>query len=159
MKRDVNRMKIEVLKERLAAIAGHVEISTQGHYVRSVHHPDYDDSFSAQIRDCIQGSDVVFIGIDNGEERIACEKVCEQMDPVRFLSCGVSIEKEKHFYKCSWNPETPQQMEREIVYGRGNGSYISIVTEATSVAFSMLLYNLKYPDAYKFRHREKQCLF
>ncbi len=147
---DVGKKKVEVLKKRLTAIVPDAEISTYGVHFRNKGEFESKNLKFKSVRDCVFDSNVVFIGIDNNRGRIACEELCAKSGKTKFLSCGVNIdiENRKSRYECSWSPRTPEIVKEEEGYG--DGSYVSIVSEATSVAFSMLIHHLKNPEARDF---------
>ena len=66
-----------------------------------------------------------------------------------YLSCGVRADARAGVFEfeCNWLPETPPELEDEEGYGPENASFVSIVHEAVSVAFTMLLSHLKHADS------------
>ena len=61
------------------------------------------------------------------------------------LCCGVRVDREAGVYEfeCAWAQKTPEDQAEVEGYGPENASFASIVLEATSVAFTMLLSHLR----------------
>ena len=138
---DVGKSKVDVLKSRLESINSNTTVKAV-----SCHFREYDpnDSNGQEARDEICNSDVVVIAVDKNKDRMMCEKLCYEDVHKKVIGIGVYVN-EGGFagYECSWSPRTPDSKKEEEGYGIG--SYASIVIEATAVAFSMLLHNLKNP--------------
>ncbi len=153
---DVGKNKVEVLEKRLKAIAPEINVRSLAHHLLSEESIVNENSLPQEVRDCVYDSSVVFIGTDDNESRIVCEKLCGDKPDKMYLSCGIGVENGKSFFECNWKPETPEEKKDAEGYGPENASYISIVTEAASAAFSMLLHHLKSPDSDKFRQYYKE---
>jgi len=101
------------------------------------------------IRNAIKNAYAVFIAIDNRDGRLLTERLCREEGSGRYLSCGVRINPTNNEIRflCNWIPNSPEKDENyvELGYGPRNGSFASIVMEASSVAFTMLLAHLHNP--------------
>ncbi len=142
---DVGQPKVEALRNRLHSIRPNVEVSPlQDSFRRSEDLLD-DHPAGQRVRDAVYDSDVVFIGTDSNTSRLAIERLCQDKGRGTLLSCGVRVDRKAGVfeYECSWRPRTPVDLETAKGYGPENASYASIVLEATSVAFTMLLSHLK----------------
>ena len=149
---DIGNKKADILKERLKLIEPETNVRSFIHHLISEENIVDGNILAQAVRDCIHDADVVFIGTDNNKSRIICEDICSVNNEKMFLSIGIAVENEKSFFECTWKPETDEADKEREGYGPENASYISIVTEATSVAFSMLLHHLKNPGSGKFKH-------
>jgi len=154
---NVGENKVNILKERLESIGPEINVCSFTDYLRSREHTTPGNHQGQKVRDCVYDADAIFIGTDTNESRIVCEELCKDKSGGKiYLSCGIGVEKEKSFFECNWKPETPIKKQKGTGYGPENASYISIVTEATSVAFSMLLYHLKKPQSDKYKKYYKE---
>lgn len=150
---DCEKPKVEVLKKRLESIRPScLKIRAIPDSFRRPEDILEAHSISQQARDAVCDADVVFIGTDTNKSRLAVEKLCHGEDKGRYLSCGVLVDPEAgaFTFECAWLPETPPEREGDEGYGPGNASFASIVHEAVSVAFTMLLSHLKCADS-RFR--------
>ena len=70
------------------------------------------------------------------------------------------MDKEKRlaYYECTWKPKTPVEKKEAEGYGPENGSFASIVLEATAVGFHLMLHHLKNSGKTKYSHYEKKYL-
>ena len=148
---DIDHKKVDVLKSRFDKITSSLKIETVATHLREY---DKDDNNGQIARNAVCNADIIIIAVDNNKIRIECEKLaCEHGK--KFMGMGVFVNKDGHSgFECTWVPETPKATEG--AEGYGVGSYISIVVEATSVAFSMLLHNLKKPNSNDFRKYYKE---
>lgn len=130
---DVDTPKVEALKRRLLAINDKVDVHT------------VQDTFpvSQQTKDAVCGSDIVFIATDTNRSRIAIIDFC-RIERKETLSAGVFVDRESGVYEleCQWNPRAPREKKDAEGYGPRNASVASLLLEATSVAFTMLLSHL-----------------
>ena len=149
---DIGNKKANSLEKRLKLIEPEANVRSFKHHLISEENIVDGNSLAQAVRDCIHDADVVFIGTDNNKSRMICEDLCSVMNEKMFLSVGIAVEDEKSFFECTWKPETDEADKEREGYGPENASYISIVTEATSVAFSMLLHHLKNPESGEFKH-------
>ena len=93
----------------------------------------------------------VFIAVDDLKSRISIERFCNEHGEGRYLSCGILVDPKKDGFQfeCIWKPDSSNaEIDIEEGYGPDNASFASIVVEATSVAFTMLLSHMKDPDSY-----------
>lgn len=143
---DIDKPKVEVLKSRLESINPKVHVTPIDCHLRQLDPGDYEGQRS---RDAVYNSDIAIIAVDENRYRIECEKLCYESD-TKYLGIGVYVDEiGSAGYECYWSSrETPEEKEEDEGYGRG--SYATIVIEATSVAFSMLLHHLSNPDSRDF---------
>lgn len=148
---DGGNKKVGILENQLKSINPEINVHSFAHHLISEENTVDGNCLAQAVRDCIRDSNVVFIGTDTNESRILCEGLCRNKGGKEYLSVGIHVEYGKSFFECNWRPKTPEAKREERGYGPENASYISIVTEATCVAFSMLLHHLKNPESRKFR--------
>ena len=149
---DDGKKKVRVLKERFETINSDVSIHCVPDHFRKEEYIINPCGDEQKTRDHVHNADIVYIGMDKNDVRIECEKLCKDSSNVKtYLSVGVRVEKNKSCFECTWKPETPEAKKKDEGYGENNASYISIVAEATSVAFSMLLHHLDNPKSKKFK--------
>ena len=148
---DVASKKADILKRRLKLINPEINVRSFTRHLISEENTVDGNRLAQAVRDCIRDADVLFIGTDTNESRIVCEDLCRNNEGKIYLSTGIHVGKRKSFFECNWRPKTPPAKKEARGYGPKNASYISIITEATSVAFSMLLHHLKNPESKKFR--------
>ena len=148
-KADIGMPKVCALKRRLLDICSAVSIFTHFDSFRTLNNNRPDQPQGQEVRDSVYDSDVVFIATDTHDSRLAIEELCRSKTKLKYLSCGIYIDREagENFYICSWLPRTPLECRQEEGYGPENASYAAIVQEATSMAFSMLLNHLSCPDS------------
>ena len=147
---DVGNPKVEVLKKRLDLIHPRcLEICTLKDSFRKSEEILEDNPIGQQVRDAVYDADVVFVGTDTNTSRLAIEELCGDKDGGMLLSAGVGVDRKSGVfeYECTWSPKTPFQRAEAQGYGPENASFASIILEATSVAFTMLLSNLKCRDS------------
>ena len=143
---DVEEPKVKVLERHLRAIAGNELDVCSLH--DSFRRPDQildDNLVGQQVRDEVHDADVVFVATDTNTSRLAIEELCRGKDGGMLLCCGVRVDREVgvYEYECAWSPKTPEDQADVEGYGPENASFASIVLEATSVAFTMLLSHLQ----------------
>lgn len=151
IKSDVGKYKTEALKVHLESINNKAIIQTKNQHFGD---NNFQDKNRQLVRDLIFSSSVVLIAIDNNSDRKKCEDMLrEGGSSAVFMSIGVAIDKSKNTssYECIWKPKTVVNLEAEG-YGENNGSYMSIVLEAISVGFNMMLHHLQNPKSTKFTH-------
>lgn len=145
---DVEKRKVEVLEKRLKGIQEDLRITTYTDHFRE-RGADLPGDYSNQnVRDAVCDSDVVFIGTDSNESRIAIIDLC-RVERKEFLTCGIEIDREdgRYGFECRWRPSPPRDRPEGEGYGPDNASFASIVLEATSIAFTMLLSHLLSEDS------------
>ena len=144
--KDVGEPKVEVLERHLRAVAGNdLEVCS---LYDSFRRPDQildGNTASQRVRDEVHDADVVFIATDTNTSRLAIEELCRGKDGGILLCCGVRVDREAgvYEYECALSPKTPADQAEVEGYGPENASFASIVLEATSVAFTMLLSHLQ----------------
>ena len=141
---DLKNPKVEVLKDRLDSICPNLEILALHDSFRKPEEILDDHPIGQSVRDAVYDADVVFVGTDTNTSRIAIEELCKDKPNSMLLSCGVLVDKESGIfeYECTWSPKTPVQKADAEGYGPENASFASIVHEATSIAFTMLISHL-----------------
>lgn len=147
---DIGDSKVEVLKKRLDSIRpGCLEVCTLQDSFRKRKGNLEGNSIGQQVRDAVHDADVVFVGTDTNTSRLAIEELCRDKDSGMLLSCGVVVDRKLGVFEfeCTWSPKTPVEHEDARGYGPENASFASILLEATSVAFTMLLSHLKYKNS------------
>lgn len=151
---DVGQHKVEVLKNYLKAINGEVTVEIEKYHLKKVFP---GDNRAQKGRDHIARSDIVVIVADKNDVRIECEELCRNSTKVDYLSVGVEIDRQKTTatIECTWKPKTPLKEKEREGYGQDNGSFASIILEASSVAFHMMLHHIQNPNSKKFRHYVK----
>lgn len=157
---DVGEPKVKVLKKHLDSIRPDLEILTLQDSFRKSEDILDDHPIGQRVRDAVYDADTVFIGTDSNTSRLAIERLCRDKIGGKLLSCGVLVDREAGVYEfeCSWSPSTPIALEDGEGYGPDNASFASIILEATSVAFTMLLSHLKSGqssfNSYRMRYDE-----
>lgn len=155
---DVGKPKVEVLEQRLKAI-GRAELDICALY-DSFRRPDQvldGNSEGQQVRNAVHDADVVFVASDTNTSRLGIEQLCRDKDGGMLLCCGVRVDREagEYRFECAWSPKTPEDQVEVEGYGPENASFASIVLEATSVAFTMLLSHLRDGRSPFKRYRRK----
>lgn len=143
---DCGEAKVDVLKKRLESIRpGHLQISTFRESFRTRANSVDPESSGQEVRDAVQNADVVFVGTDTNRSRRAIEQLCRYKVKEVHLSCGVRFDPgaDCFEFECNWGSQTCSKLEQEEGYGPENASFASVVLEAVSVAFTMLLSHLK----------------
>lgn len=160
-KSDCGHQKVKALKERLEAIRTDVDVRTLPDSFRAQDDILSDYPKGQCVRDAVYNADVVFIGTDTNRSRIAIEELCRAKTGRRYLSCGILVDQKKGVFEfeCAWLRPTPPECVDDEGYGPDNASFASIVHEATSVAFTMLISHLKCEDSdFKYcRRRYDSC--
>ena len=146
---DVGKPKVEVLKTRLECIRPGLEICALRDSFRRREEILKDHPIGQHVRDVVYDADVVFIATDKNTSRIAIERLCREKSAGKFLLCGVLADRESGAFEfeCCWSPRIPDARADDAGYGPDNASFASIVHEATSVAFTMLLSHLTCADS------------
>ena len=142
---DCGEPKVEALKRRLESIRPGLDIHVLQDSFKT--HEDILEGhlIGQRVRDAVHDADVVFIGTDTNRSRLAIEKLRRDKGGGMLLSCGVLMDRESDVFEfeCTWSPTTPSERADEEGYGPENASFASVVHEATSVAFTMLLSHLR----------------
>lgn len=161
--KDVEKPKVEVLERHLRAIAGN-EIEVRS-LPDSFRRPDQildNNPVGQRVRDAVHAADVVFTATDTNTSRLAIEKLCREKDGGVLLCCGVRVDRKAgvYEYECAWSPRTPEGQADAEGYGPENASFASIILEATSVAFTMLLSHLQSGKSrFKYYRRKYDANF
>ena len=143
---DLGLCKVDVLKKHLESIAPCLDIRKLNDNFRRREDILEDHPIGQCVRDAVYNADVVFVGTDTNTSRLAIEELCRDKFGGILLSCGVRVDPKSGIFEfeCNWSPKTPPEREEDVGYGPENASFASIVHEATSVAFTMLLSHLMY---------------
>ena len=155
---DLGKPKVEALKKRLESIRpGCLEVCALQDSFRKREQILEGYPIGQQVRDAVHDADVVFVGTDTNESRLAIEELCREKDDGMLLSCGVRVDRKSGVFEfeCTWSPKTPIEHKDAQGYGPENASFASIILEATSVAFTMLLSHLKCKNS-NFRSYRKR---
>ena len=91
---------------------------------------------------------VVIVAMDKFAPRQDCCRMCQEKG-VDWLSIGIEISPTHSEYVCLFNYKyfNLYKDPNRDHYGVDNGSYCSIIAEASSVGLNLLLYNLSNPDS------------
>ena len=145
---DVELPKVEALSARLMSIRPRSEVETLSDHFRERENIANGYVLGQRVRDAVYDADVVFIGTDTNRSRIAVEDLCRAKTQGMYLSCGVVVDRTSGVYafECNWSPKTPLEYAEQEGYGPEGASFVSIVQEATSVAFTMLISHLTCAD-------------
>ena len=146
---DVGEPKVKVLETRLESIRTGLEICALRDSFRRREEILKDHPIGQRVRDVVHDADVVFIATDTNTSRIAIESLCLEKSAGKFLSCGVLVDRKSGIFEfeCNWSPTIPAARADDVGYGPDNASFASIVHEATSIAFTMLLSHLTCADS------------
>ena len=157
---DCDEPKVRVLKRYLERIRPGLDINVFQDSFRRIEH--ITDPKGQLVRDAVHDADVVFIGTDTNTSRLAIEELHRDKGRGMLLSCGVLVDRESDIFEfeCTWSPATPPDKAAYEGYGPENASFASLVHEATSVAFTMLLSHLTCADSNFrwYRRRYDACL-
>ena len=154
---NVGKKKVDVLKTYLENINSNISIQTEAYHLKKL----YPGDNRAKIaRNLVAKSDIVIIAMDSNTARIECENLCNNSPQTQCLSVGVEVDKTQEllFFECIWKPKTPEEVKDREGYGPENGSFQSVVLEATAVGFNMLLHHLQNPNSRQFRYYAKEYI-
>ena len=143
---DVGKPKVEVLEQRLKMIGRPgINVCALPDSLRAPEQILDGNTVGQQARDAVHKADVVFLATDTNTSRLEIEQLCRDKDGGMLLGCGVRVDREAGVYEfeCAWSPKIPKDQAEVEGYGPENASFASIVLEATSVAFTMLLSHLR----------------
>lgn len=138
---DIGKYKVDILKKRLNKINADAIITTTnmafGCYAKN-------DKPRQDIRDLVVNSDVTIIAVDKNRYRIECENLLKDFSK-QYLVIGVEINQVNASakYVCGWMTTTNNNDVDQEGYGERNGSYMSIVLEAVSAGFNMMMHCLE----------------
>ena len=158
---DCGKPKVEVLKRHLESIRPGLHIHILQDSFKKPEDILEGHLIGQRVRDAVHDADVVFIGTDTNRSRLAIEKLCQDKCGGMFLSCGVLVDRKSDVFEfeCAWSPQTPSERVDDEGYGPENASFASVIHEATSVAFTMLLNHLSCAnsDFKLYRRRYNAC--
>ena len=146
---DCGKPKVEALNRRLKSIRPDLNIHVLQDSFKTPDDILEEHLIGQRVRDAVYDADVVFIGTDTNRSRLAIEKLRQERGGGMLLSCGVLVDRESGVFEfeCAWSPTTPSERVDEEGYGPENASFASVIHEATSVAFTMLLSHLRCADS------------
>ena len=142
---DCGDPKVEALKRHLESIRPGLDIHVLQDSFKTPEDILEGHLIGQLVRDAVHDADVVFIGTDTNTSRLAIERLCRDKVGNMLLSCGVLVDRKSGVFEfeCTWSPRTPPERVDAEGYGPENASFSSIIHEATSVAFTMLLSHLR----------------
>ena len=147
---DCGVKKTAALAERLHAIRPNLSIRQFPTHFRTPEQSVDNSQSDMDVWLAVANAYAVFIAVDERDSRLAVEKFCHEEGSGRYLSCGIRVDPEKSDFRfeCHWRPESPEKgIDHYDGYGPENASFCSIVVEATSIAFTMLLAHLHDPKS------------
>ena len=150
--------KTAALAERLHAIRSDLSIRQFPTHFRTREQSVDDSQGDTDVWLAVSTAYAVFIAVDERDSRLAVEKFCLEEGSGRYLSCGIRVDaaNDDFRYECHWRPESPAKgVDHYDGYGPDNASFGSVVVEATSIAFTMLLSHLHDPNS-DFRSYSKR---
>ena len=160
LKSDCGSKKTAALARRLHMIGPDITVREFSTHFRS-REASANQSQDEDVWLAVSTAYAVFIAVDSREDRVSIEKFCEENSRGKYLSCGILVDREKgNFeFECNWKPDSSDPPQSEATehdgYGPENASFISIVVEAASIAFTMLLSHMKDRDS-RFRNYSKR---
>ena len=159
---DCGEPKVTALRRRLESIRPDLNIHVLQDSFKASEDILEENLIGQQVRDAVYDTDVVFIATDTNSSRLAIEKLHQDKDSGMLLSCGVRVDRKSGVFEfeCAWSPRiSPEQADAEG-YGPENASFSSIIHEATSVAFTMLLSHLRCANSsFKYHLRRYDACF
>ena len=159
---DCGASKVHVLKRYLRSIRRGLKICVLEDSFRRPEDILEDHAEGQRVRDAVYDADIVFVGTDTNRSRLAIEELHRDKGRGMLLSCGILVDRQagRFEFECAWSPETPPERMEDEGYGPDNASFASLVQEATSVAFTMLLSHLRCAesDFRYYRRRYDACM-
>ena len=159
---DCGASKVHVLERYLQSIRPGLEICALEDSFRRPEDILEDHEEGQRVRDAVYDADMVFVGTDTNRSRLAIEELHRDKRLGMLLSCGVLVDPQAGLFEfeCAWSPETPPERIEDEGYGPDNASFASLVHEATSVAFTMLLSHFRCAksDFRYYRRRYDACM-
>lgn len=156
---DIGKHKVEVLEKRLKAINNAINIKAIPRHFGTRIKGDNDRQ---EIRDLVVNSDITIIVVDRNNMRIECENLLKDTSDAnsknQYLVIGVEINENVSKFVCGWTTTTPKFEEDLEGYGENNGSYMSIVAEAVSAGFSLMMHHMKDGDFEKEKYIEREYI-
>ena len=142
---DCGVKKTTALAERLDAIRPNLSIRQFPTRFRTPEQSVDDSQGDPDVWLAVANAYAVFIAVDERHSRLAVENFCLKEGSGRYLSCGIRVDAANGDFRfeCHWRPQSPAKgVDHYDGYGPENASFGSIVVEATSIAFTMLLSHL-----------------
>jgi len=147
---DCGEKKTTALSRRLHAIRPDLSIREYPTHFRTPEQSMGNLSLESDVCCAVATAVVVFVAVDQRDSRRAVEEFCREERDGNYLSCGVHIDPGDDIFEfeCNWQPKSPKKEDdQHDGYGPENASFGSIVVEAASVAFTMLLSHLRDPNS------------
>ncbi len=165
---DKGKYKTKVIRDKLKRINPEIKGKDSIFYFGEIPNEcsEEDRKKLQRSRDiiCDRNSDIIGIFCDNNKARILLEKLCVEQSK-QYLSAAIRIDPDDWnstvFFECGWLLKTPEEHKDNEGYAN-DASLASIIMEATSVAFSMLLANLntkKLKDSKFYKYRKTYKAF
>jgi hypothetical protein len=149
---DITSFKVNALEKRLKTINKEVNITVISRHFGVFIENDKDRQ---EVRDLVVESDITIIVIDENNIRIECEKLLNDFKN-KYIVIGVEINENMSRFVCGWMTKTPN-FEKDLKgYGENNGSYMSIVSEAVSSGFNLMMHHMKDGDFKKENYIERK---
>lgn len=147
---DCGVKKTTALANRLNSIRPNLSIRQFPTHFRTPEQSVDDSQGDTDVWLAVSTAYAVFIAVDERDSRLAVEKFCLKEGSGRYLSCGIRVDaaNDDFQFECHWRPKSPAKgVDHYDGYGPENASFGSIVGEATSIAFTMLLSHLYDPNS------------
>ncbi|CAC9621555.1 hypothetical protein [uncultured Gammaproteobacteria bacterium] len=149
---DIACFKVNALERRLKTINSAINIEVIPRHFGTYIGGDEDRQ---EVRNLVVDSGIIIIAIDSNNMRIECEKLLNDMSN-QYLVIGVEINENISRFVCGWMTKTPN-FEKDLKgYGEKNGSYMSIVSEAVSSGFNLMMHHMKDGDFKKENYIERK---
>ena len=141
---DINQYKVNVVSKRLKKINPKIKVEEVASHFKE----DPQDKYFSQIDALIKRADIIILAMDvaagTGSRATFRKKYAYSK---KILSIGVKIVKDESIieYECLWDCKKHIEVrpDDERGYGPKNGSFYSIIMEATAVGFNLLLHCLE----------------
>ena len=147
---DCGVKKTAALAKRLNSVRPNLSIRQFSTHFRTPEQSVDDSQGDTDVWLAVANAYAVFIAVDERDSRLAVEEFCLKEGSGRYLSCGIRVDptNDDFRFECHWRPKSPAKgVDHYDGYGPENASFGSIVVEATSIAFTMLLSHLHDPNS------------
>jgi hypothetical protein len=144
---DKGKYKVEVVRSKLEKINSKIKGEDSKFFFQNIPEGcnEEDREGFQRSRNIVCDSHIILIFCDDNKTRLLLEKFCGQ-ETKKYLSAAIRIDPVDSgdilFFECGWFLKTPESKKDSKGYPN-NASLASIIMEATSVVFSMMLANLK----------------
>lgn len=154
---DIGEFKVVALKKRLNEINATAVITTINRHFGCYME---NDKPRQEIRELVVDSDITLIAVDKNRDRIECENLLNDSNK-QYLVIGVEINNQidaSARYVCGWMTKTDRNEIDKEGYGENNGSYMSIVLEAVSTGFNLMMHHMKDGDSKINKYIERKYI-